>query len=122
MKEDTRDAGGGTFLESVWQDLRYATRVLRKSKGFTAVAIVTLALGIGANAVVFGVLNALVLRPMNLPQESSLYSIEQGDNGFGSYPDYLDMRDQQPQLRESGRVQRHRRRTRHGRQSVARRG
>ena len=94
VREDTRDAGGGTFLESVWQDLRYATRVLRKSKGFTLVAVVTLALGIGTNAVVFGVLNALVLRPMNLPQESSLYSIEQGDNGFGSYPDYLDMRDQ----------------------------
>jgi hypothetical protein len=56
--------------------------------------MVTLALGIGANAVVFGVLNALVLRPLNLPQERSLYSIEQGDNGFGSYPDYVDMRDQ----------------------------
>ena len=94
VREDTRDAGGGTFLESVWQDLRYATRVLRKSKGFTAVAVVTLALGIGANAVVFGVLNALVLQPMNLPQERSLYSVEQGDNGFGSYADYLDMRDQ----------------------------
>ena len=94
VREDTRDAGGGTFLESVWQDLRYATRLLRKSKGFTLVAVITLALGIGANAVVFGVLNALVLRPMNLPQESSLYSIEQGDNGFGSYADYLDMRDQ----------------------------
>ncbi|HKW02327.1 MAG TPA: ABC transporter permease [Vicinamibacterales bacterium] len=94
VREESRDASGGTFFESVWQDLRYATRVLRKSKGFTIVAIVTLALGIGANAVVFGVLNALVLRPLNLPQESSLYSIEQGDNGFGSYMDYLDMRDQ----------------------------
>lgn len=94
VREETRDAGGGIFFESIWQDLRYATRVLRKSKGFTVVAVVTLALGIGANAVVFGVLNALVLRPLNLPQESSLYSIEQGDNGFGSYMDYLDMRDQ----------------------------
>ncbi len=94
IKEESREAGGGTLLESLWQDVRYAVRVLRKSPGFTLVALVTLALGIGANAVVFGVLNGLVLRPLNLPNEDSLYAIEQGDNGFGSYMDYVDIRDQ----------------------------
>jgi predicted permease len=94
VREEVHEAAGGTFVESLWSDLRYAVRVLRKSPGFTTVAVVTLALGIGANAVVFGVLNGLVLRPLNLPQEDSLYGIDQGDNGFGSYPDYLDLRDQ----------------------------
>jgi predicted permease len=94
LREESREASGGTLLESIWQDVRYALRVLRKSPGFTVVALVTLALGIGANAVVFGVLNGLVLRPLNLPNEESLYGIDQGQSGFGSYPDYVDMRDQ----------------------------
>jgi predicted permease len=94
VREEIHDAARGTFIESLWQDLRYAARVLRQSPGFTSVAVITLALGIGANAVVFGVLNGLVLRPLNVPQESSLYAIDQDDNGFGSYPDYIDLRDQ----------------------------
>ena len=81
--------------DTLLQDLRFALRMLRKSPGFTAIAVVTLALGIGANAVVFGVLNALILRPLNVPQAQSLYGIERGSDKAvnQSYPDYLDLRD-----------------------------
>ena len=68
--------------------------MMRKSPGFTLVAVLTLAIGIAANAVVFSVLNALVLRPINLPQAQNLYMVEYGKHHFmQSYPDYLDMRD-----------------------------
>ena len=82
-------------MTTLLQDLRCALRMLRKSPGFTAIAVVTLALGIGANAVVFGVLNALILRPLNVPQAQSLYGIERGSDKAvnQSYPDYLDLRD-----------------------------
>ncbi len=94
VKEECHEAAGGTFVESVIQDLRLAYRMLRKSPGFTIVAVVTLALGIGANALVFAVMNALILRPLDLPQAHSLYAIEdRGGSGYESYPDYLDLRD-----------------------------
>jgi predicted permease len=76
------------------QELRYAARQLRKSPGFTVAAVITLALAIGANAVVFGVLDALVLRPLNVPQAESLWGTQYGvDTGFQSYPNYVDLRD-----------------------------
>jgi predicted permease len=93
-KEECREAAGGTFTESLFQDLHFALRMLRKSPSFTAVAVVTLAMAIGANAVVFGVLNALILRPLNVPQADTLYGTEYGvDTGFQSYPNYIDLRD-----------------------------
>ncbi|MGC1483761.1 MAG: ABC transporter permease [Candidatus Acidiferrum sp.] len=94
-KEECREAAGGTFVESLLRDLRFAFRMLRKSPGFAVVAVATLALGIGANAVVFGILNALILRPLNVPQAESLYAIERGNDKAvnHSYPDYLDLRD-----------------------------
>ena len=85
----------GYVVQTLRQDLRYAVRMLKKNPGFTAVAVLTLAMAIGANAVVFSALNALILRPTNLPQAESLYSIERL-NDFSarqSYPDYLDLRD-----------------------------
>ena len=81
-------------METLLQDLRFALRVLRKSPGFTMAAILTLALAIGANAVVFGLMDAFILRPLNVPQAENLYGTEYGlDPGFQSYPNYLDLRD-----------------------------
>jgi predicted permease len=95
VKEHCREARGVTFIESFAQDVRYGLRMLRKSPGFTAVAVVTLALGIGANAVVFSLVDALVFKPMNVPEGKNIYTIENAKGGFPSqsYPDYVDLRD-----------------------------
>ena len=74
-------------------DLRVAFRKLWKSPGFTVTAIVTLALGIGANAVVFSVLNAVVLRPVKVPKAQNLYMVQRFQFPSHSYPDYVDLRD-----------------------------
>jgi predicted permease len=76
------------------QDLRYAVRQLRKSPGFTFTATLTLAMAIGANAVVFSVMNGLILRPLQIPRTESLYTIERASDKdtSTSYPDYVDLR------------------------------
>jgi len=82
-------------MKFIGQDLRYSIRLLLKSPGFTIVAVITLALGIGANAIVFSVMNGLILHPLNLPHAESLYQLERGKDKAGnqSYPDYRDLRD-----------------------------
>ena len=89
LEEQSREVWQWPTLEAIWGDLRFALRQLRKSPGFTITAVLTLTLAIGANAVVFGVLNALILRPLNVPQAESLFLIQHGSD---SYPDYLDLR------------------------------
>jgi predicted permease len=81
-------------MSGLVQDLRYGLRQLRKSPGFTIAAVLTLAVAIGANAVVFAALDALVLRPLNVPHADSLFEVGRaGHKGNESYPNYLDLRD-----------------------------
>jgi len=91
---------GGARLAGVWQDLRYAARVLRKGPGFTAVAAVTLALGVGSSTAIWSVVNAVVLQPLPFSEPDRLVSIwesnpEGGFPLFGvSHPNFLDWRAQ----------------------------
>ena len=94
-KERSRAVWQWPKMATVWADVRFAHRQLRRSPGFTVAAIVTLALAIGANAVVFSVMNAFLLRPLDVPQPQTLYALQHGEapDGSLSYPDYLDLRD-----------------------------
>lgn len=91
-KERVASADLALGLAGIWSDLRYAARQLRHSPGFAVTAVLTLAVAICANAVVFSVLNALVLRPLNLPDSQRLYTVEQR-GVLNSYLDFYDLRD-----------------------------
>ncbi|MGA3075331.1 MAG: ABC transporter permease [Bryobacteraceae bacterium] len=88
--------GRGTFFASLGQDLRYGFRTLRKNPGFTAVAMLALALGIGANTAIFSVINGVLLRPLAYPDPGRLTMIYETTKEFPeasvAYPNYLDWR------------------------------
>ena len=71
IKDQVRDARSGASIETLWQDVRFGVRLLRRSPSFMGAAVVSLALGIGANSAVFGLLNALLLRSLPFPARRS---------------------------------------------------
>src|SRR6516162_7847505 len=75
VKEDVRKTWGWTWVEQFWQDLAYGVRGLRRNKGFTAVAALSLALGIGGNAAVFTLVNAVLLRRLPYPEPDRLVQV-----------------------------------------------
>ena len=94
LKEACREMWTFNSFERFWQDVRYGLRMLRKNPGFTAVAILTLALGIGANTAIFSVVNGVLLNPLPYPEPDKLASIYSRNDIFGqssvSYPNFLD--------------------------------
>jgi predicted permease len=94
IEQRSREVWTWPWIESMYGDVRFAMRQLRRSLGFTAAAVMTLALAIGANAVVFSIMNAFLLRPLNVPHAESLFAIFRPDGDSSeSYPDYVDLRD-----------------------------
>src|SRR5688572_8518758 len=79
IKEDCRQSRGLQFLDTTVQDLRYAWRVMRKTPGFTAAAIISLALGIGANTAIFTLVDAVLFRTLPLPDPGGLYFLAHGN-------------------------------------------
>lgn len=85
-------------MRSLIQDLRYGLRMLARSPGFTAVAVLTLAFGIGANTAIFSAVEALLLNPYRFPQADRIVSVDarhvSGKNSGAGYRDFLDWREQ----------------------------
>lgn len=92
-KESCREAHGLRWPAELLQDLRYGLRALSHSPGFAAIAIISLAMGVGANSVVFSAINTLLLRPFPIPEAERVYSINRNRTPSNSFPNYREIRD-----------------------------
>src|SRR5687767_7979072 len=86
MKDTYRDQRGVPWLDGIWQDLRYAFRSLRRTPMVTATAVVTFALGIGANTAVFSVVDAVLLRPLTYDDPERLVVLHETAPRLGRIP------------------------------------
>jgi putative ABC transport system permease protein len=112
IKEECRDMRRVSYIENFLQDVRYGLRQLRRNPGFTAVAVLTLALGIGANTAIFSVVNAVLLRPLPFVHPEQLVQVfqalpQQSITGAGvSYPNFIDWSRQSRVFKEIAAVRR----------------
>jgi predicted permease len=93
VKQGVRDIRVGALFDSLVQDVRYALRQMRRSPGFALTSVLTLTMAVAANVVVFGVLNALVLHPLPVPEADRVVQVQRPSGTSMSYLDYRDIRD-----------------------------
>jgi putative ABC transport system permease protein len=113
LKEVNRELQGLPAIQMFFQDARFAVRMLRRNPGFTAVAVLTLALGIGANTAIFSVVHAVLLKPLPYSKADQLFNVfeaksQDGIAGTGwSYPNFTELRDQNGIFSEMAGSQKH---------------